>query len=309
MVVTRGRRMRSARLDDLISETIISLVEPSVSGVGVLDKAVAVLDAVRGRRRGRWPSWSTATGLSRATAHRLAVALEAHGLVRRDDDGRFALGAAARRRSAGRRPRRCPLAAAAPAGARPSCATRPARACSSTCATATGGSASPPLESPHGLRTIVPLGRRLPLDRRVRRARSWPIRPLRRGIGAAGPVGRERGRARGRRGVGVARRPGRARRRVAAVSVSGPIERTTRQPGRRYGDAVVAAARRVERAAGLRQERRGERTTRWPRSTSAPTRSTWSWPGSALRGPTAEPASRSSTARRRWCASARARAT
>ena len=41
---------------------------------------------------------------------------------------------------------------------------------------------------------------------------------------------------------------------VAAVSVSGPIERTTRQPGRRYGEAVVAAARRVEREAGLRQE-------------------------------------------------------
>ena len=38
---------------------------------------------------------------------------------------------------------------------------------------------------------------------------------------------------------------------VAAVSVSGPIERTTRQPGRRYGDAVVAAARRIEAAAGL----------------------------------------------------------
>src|SRR3546814_15648899 len=32
------------------------------------------------------------TGLSRATAHRLAVALEAHGLVRRDEEGRFCLG-------------------------------------------------------------------------------------------------------------------------------------------------------------------------------------------------------------------------
>ena len=34
----------------------------------------------------------TATGLPRATAHRLAVALEMHGLLRRDDDGRFDLG-------------------------------------------------------------------------------------------------------------------------------------------------------------------------------------------------------------------------
>jgi hypothetical protein len=33
--------------------------------------------------------------------------------------------------------------------------------------------------------------------------------------------------------------------------VSGPIERTTRQPGARYGDAVAEAARSIERAAGL----------------------------------------------------------
>jgi DNA-binding IclR family transcriptional regulator len=39
---------------------------------------------------------------------------------------------------------------------------------------------------------------------------------------------------------------------VAAVSVSGPIERTSRAPGRRYAEAVMAAARAVETAAGLR---------------------------------------------------------
>jgi DNA-binding IclR family transcriptional regulator len=32
------------------------------------------------------------------------------------------------------------------------------------------------------------------------------------------------------------------------VSVSGPIERTTRQPGRRYAAAVVAAADAIGRA-------------------------------------------------------------
>ena len=37
---------------------------------------------------------------------------------------------------------------------------------------------------------------------------------------------------------------------VAAVSVSGPVERTSRAPGRRYGTAVVDAARQVEQAAG-----------------------------------------------------------
>jgi hypothetical protein len=32
------------------------------------------------------------------------------------------------------------------------------------------------------------------------------------------------------------------------VSVSGPVERLSRQPGARFGDAVVAAARAVEAA-------------------------------------------------------------
>ena len=35
---------------------------------------------------------------------------------------------------------------------------------------------------------------------------------------------------------------------LAAVGVSGPVGRTTRQPGRRYGDAVVAAAAAIEHA-------------------------------------------------------------
>jgi DNA-binding IclR family transcriptional regulator len=37
---------------------------------------------------------------------------------------------------------------------------------------------------------------------------------------------------------------------VASVSVSGPIERTTRSPGRRYARAAVEAARRVEQGLG-----------------------------------------------------------
>jgi DNA-binding IclR family transcriptional regulator len=37
---------------------------------------------------------------------------------------------------------------------------------------------------------------------------------------------------------------------VAAVSVSGPVDRTTRQPGRRYAAAVMDAALAVERALG-----------------------------------------------------------
>jgi DNA-binding IclR family transcriptional regulator len=116
------------------------------------------------------------------------------------------------------------------------------------------------LQSPHGLRTIVPLGASLPLD-----------------VGSAGrllldgngndadlvgapPHAVDAGwvASVGEREAGVASVSAPVRddagRVVAAVSVSGPIERTTRQPGRRYGPAVVAAARRVEREAELRQE-------------------------------------------------------
>jgi DNA-binding IclR family transcriptional regulator len=37
---------------------------------------------------------------------------------------------------------------------------------------------------------------------------------------------------------------------IAAVSVSGPVERTTRQPGRRYAAAVTDAARLLAEALG-----------------------------------------------------------
>ena len=63
----------------------------SLSGVGVLDKAMGVLGALR-QGPLALADLQLATGLPRATAHRLAVALEVHGMVRRDDDGRFALG-------------------------------------------------------------------------------------------------------------------------------------------------------------------------------------------------------------------------
>src|SRR4051794_41804842 len=66
-------------------------VEASVSAVGVLDKAVGVLDALS-RGPLALAELSAATALPRATAHRLATALAAHGLVRRDGEGRFALG-------------------------------------------------------------------------------------------------------------------------------------------------------------------------------------------------------------------------
>ena len=50
----------------------------SVSGVGVLDKAVGILDALEARPV-HLAELVVATGLSRPTAHRLALAVERHG--------------------------------------------------------------------------------------------------------------------------------------------------------------------------------------------------------------------------------------
>jgi hypothetical protein len=61
------------------------------SGVGVVDKSVAVLSALEGGPASL-AALVTLTGLPRPTAHRLAVALERHRLVARDTEGRFVLG-------------------------------------------------------------------------------------------------------------------------------------------------------------------------------------------------------------------------
>jgi len=208
-------------------------VEQSVSGVGVLDKAVSILAALEAGPCSL-AGVVEATGLTRATAHRLAGALEVHGFVGRDTQGRYAVG-----------PRVAGLGLAA--------AARPAL---EVLRDATGESVQLfvrrgaqricilALESPHGLRTIVPVGAVLPLER-----------------GSAGAVLRDdaeatrRGWAQsvGEREAGVASVSAPVRhlgRTVAAVSVSGPIERTTRSPGKRFATEVVGAARSVEAAMG-----------------------------------------------------------
>src|ERR687894_578063 len=65
------------------------------SGIGVLDKAMTVLRAVAASPCGL-AELCARTGLPRATAHRLAVGLEVHRLLRRDGDGRWHPGPALR---------------------------------------------------------------------------------------------------------------------------------------------------------------------------------------------------------------------
>ena len=76
--------------------------ESYASGVGVIDKASMLLDALEGGPLSL-AGLVAATGLARPTAHRLATALEHHRLIARDMSGRFVLGPAAARAGGGRR--------------------------------------------------------------------------------------------------------------------------------------------------------------------------------------------------------------
>jgi DNA-binding IclR family transcriptional regulator len=73
-----------------------SIQEPAatgsrITGVGVLDRCVALLDLLAGGPRSL-RALTQASGLPRPTAHRLLVALEAHRLVAREASGLFRLG-------------------------------------------------------------------------------------------------------------------------------------------------------------------------------------------------------------------------
>lgn len=216
-------------------------MERSVSGVGVIDKAVAVLAAVD-PDGANLNQLIERTGLSRATAHRLASALETHGLLRRTTDGRFALG-----------PRLVALGSSAAAGWPLADAARPAL---TELRDSTGESAQlyvrdgdqrvciASLQSPHGLRTIVATGAVLAL----RQGSGGRVL-----TGEVGPHGWVASVAQREAGVASVSAPvvDRAGAVAAAVSVSGPIERLTSDPGPAYGPAVVAAATRIAEEAGI----------------------------------------------------------
>ena len=207
----------------------------TVTGVGVLDKAFDILRAVA-ERPATLGALQSATGLPRATAHRLAVALEAHGMLRRDDEGRFDLGPelAALGRLADQR---FPLVELA-------------RDVLTQLRDQTGESVQLfvregtqrrcvlSLPSPHALRWIVPDGARLPLDL------GSAGRVLSGELGPRGWVASVEEREAGVASVSAPVRAGDATV-VAAVSISGPVERLSRRPGDRFGAQVVEAAARI----------------------------------------------------------------
>ena len=209
----------------------------TLSGIGVLDKAVHVLRVVAAGPV-RLAELPARTGMSRATAHRLAQGLEVHGLLRRDAEGAYALGLGliGLGRSAAEA---FPLALAA----RPALEALQESTAESTqlyvedagerlCVAA--------VDSAQELRTIVSVGTRLPL-----------------GVGSAGRIlagevdgaGWVESVAERASGVASVSAPVHSGGRiVAAVSVSGPIDRMTRRPGQRFGDEVVQAAMMIEAA-------------------------------------------------------------
>lgn len=225
-----------------------------ISGVGVLDKAVRILSAcVDGASLAELVE---RTKLPRATAHRLAQALEAHRLLVRDPHGRWRPG-----------PFLGELASSAPdvllSAAEPMLA---------ALRDATGESAQLFLrradervcvaaaERARGLRDTVPVGSVLPMSAgsAAQILLAWeppeaylPLLPRCRFTGRTLAEVRRRGWAQSvaEREAGVASvsapvrdRSGRV---IAAISVSGPIERMTPRPGERFAVPVVRAGQRL----------------------------------------------------------------
>lgn len=226
------------------------------SGVGVLDKTVAVLNTLESGPASL-AQLVAATGLARPTAHRIAVALERHRLLTRDIQGRFILG-----------PRIAELATAAGedrllAIAQPVLIQlRDLTAESAQLYRRQGDSriCVAAAERATGLRDTVPVGAALPMSAgsAAQILLAWEdAERMHRGLrGAAFTAAtlaqvRRRGwaasAAEREAGVASVSAPvlGQGGKVIAAVSVSGPIERLTRSPGRLHAAAVVGAGDKI----------------------------------------------------------------
>lgn len=226
------------------------------SGVGVLDKAAVVLSALEAGPS-TLAQLVAATGLARPTAHRLAVALEHHRLVSRDMQGRFVLG-----------PRLVELASAAGedrllAAAGPVLGALRDHTNESAQLFRRQGDQRicvAAADRPMGLRDSIPVGATLSMQAgsaaQVLLAWEEPDR-LHRGLQGSKFTAtmlsgvRRRGWAQSvserEQGVASVSAPVRSPsgRVIAAVSISGPVERVSRQPGRLHAATVVAGANKL----------------------------------------------------------------
>ncbi|HEX7322602.1 MAG TPA: IclR family transcriptional regulator [Mycobacterium sp.] len=228
------------------------------SGIGVLDKALGVLHAAAKSPCGL-AELCERTGLPRATAHRLAAGLEVHRLLARDGDGRWQIGPAV-----------IELAGQADDPLRAAAETVLPRlreitgesvqlyrreGASRVCVAA--------VEPPAGLRDTVPVGARLPMtagsgakvllayaDHATQQAVLAEAKFTRRMLTEVRRRGWAQSVAEREPGVASASAPVRDPRGevVAAISVSGPIDRMGRQPGVRWAADLIDAAEALTHA-------------------------------------------------------------
>jgi DNA-binding IclR family transcriptional regulator len=226
------------------------------SGIGVLDKAVGVLRVVAAEPCGL-AELCERTGLPRATAHRLAVGLEVHGLLHRGSDGRWSPGPTLAELAAGGADPLLEAAAAVLPRLRDITGESVQlyrRDGSQRICVATAEPAS-------GLRDTVPVGSRLPMTAgsgaKVLAAWAEPaiqrallsdatftervLLDVRRRGWAQSVAERESGVA----SVSAPVRDGSGQV-VAAVSVSGPVDRIGRRPGVRWAADLLAAAEALQ---------------------------------------------------------------
>ena len=198
-----------------------------------MDKAFVVLNALVARPLSLSESVE-ATGIPRATCHRLLSALEHHGAVRRNNEGLYCLG---------------PTLAGLGRGAAVQFPfLERAREIATEIRDRTGESVQVfiaetdgrrcviSLESPNGLRWIVPEGSLFPLARgsagKVLSAKTAPatwvesVEERVKGVASvSAPILDADGHV------------------IAAISISGPLERMSRTPGAKFGTVVVRGAK------------------------------------------------------------------
>ena len=206
----------------------------SVSGVGVLDKAFVVLNVLVTRPLAL-SEVVEATGIPRATCHRLLSALEHHGAVRRNDEGLYCVGPT--------------MAGLGRAATSQFPFLRKAREVATELRDKTGESVQVfmpetdgrrcvvSLESPNGLRWIVPEGSLFPIARgSAGRALSGAR------LSSGGWIESVEERVKGVASVSapVIDAAGDV---IAALSISGPLERMSRNPGAKFGAMVSRGAR------------------------------------------------------------------
>jgi DNA-binding IclR family transcriptional regulator len=227
------------------------------SNIGVLDKAVGVLHTIAETPCGL-AELCERTELPRATAYRLAAALEVHRLLARDDEGRWRLGPAVTELAAHVND---PLLAAS-AAVLPQLRETTGESVQLYRREGTLRVCVAALEPAAGLRDTVPVGARLPLtagsaakvllahsDAATQKAvmptakfTERVLADVRRRGWAQSVAEREPGVA----SVSAPVRDGRGTV-IAAISVSGPIDRIGRRPGVRWATDLLAASEALTR--------------------------------------------------------------